>query len=169
MGARGKTRRMRVSAAAAVIALGLLAAACGPAEDPPPPGCPASPPDPIAATVLNRTNADRGARGFGALAWNARLACLAQEWSGVQARNAAMGHRDLGAVIASPGFGAYAGLAENVFVGPASVDGNAIHNAWMGSLPHFNNIMGNYDSIGFGWAKSADGRVFATENFGRHK
>jgi uncharacterized protein YkwD len=161
---------MRVSAAAAVIAVGLLAAACGVQEDPPPPGCPGAPPDPIAATVLNRTNADRGARGFGGLSWNARLACLAQEWSAVQAGNGTMAHRDLGAVIASPGFGAYSGLAENVFVGPGSVDGNGIHGAWMNSPPHFNNIMGNYDSMGFGWAKTGDNsRLFATEYFGRHK
>jgi uncharacterized protein YkwD len=152
-----------------VIALGLLIAACGPAEDPPPPGCPTTPPDPIAATVLNRTNADRGARGLGALAWNARLACLAMEWSSIQAGRGALSHRDLAGVINSPGFGAYAGLAENVFVGPGNVGGDAIQGAWMNSPGHYNNIMGNYDSMGFGWAKSGDGRLFATENFGRHK
>jgi len=169
VGATGRTRRMRALAAAGVLAAGLIVAACGPAEDPPPPGCPTAPPDAAASTILNRTNADRAARGLGALEWNARLACLAQEWSEIQAGNGALSHRNLGAVINSPGFGAYAGLAENVFVGPPSVDGNAIHTAWMNSPPHQNNIMGNYDSIGFGWARDGGGRIFATENFGRHK
>lgn len=154
----------------AVVALALLVAACTPAgEDPPPDGCPDGPPDPIASTVFNRVNADRGAAGLGGLNWNPRLACLAMEWSQVQARNGAMSHRNLGETISSPGFGSYAGLAENVFVGPGSSDGNMIHNAWMASPSHRDNIMGNYDAIGFGWARSGDDRLFATENFGRHR
>jgi len=157
--------------AGALVAMGLLVAACGaagPGEEAPPPGCPTAPPDPIASTVFNRVNADRGANGLGGLDWNARLACLAGEWSGVMAQNGAMSHRDLGAAINSPGFGAFNGLAENVFVGPRTADGNMIHGAWMASPSHYANIMGSYDSIGFGWAISGDGRLFATENFGRH-
>lgn len=159
---------MRAMAVAGVLAAGLIAAACGPAEDPPPPGCPTAPPDAAASAILNRTNADRAARGLAGLTWNARLACLAQEWSAIQAANGALSHRNLGAVITSPGFETYAALGENVFVGPGTVDGDAIHGAWMNSPSHQNNIMGNYDSIGFGWAKAGDGRIFATENFGRH-
>ena len=172
MGASARKQRRRAALAGAVVAMAVLGAACGPVgvgEDPPPDGCPGGPPDPVASTVYNRTNADRGAEGLGGLDWNARLACLSMEWSGVMARNGAMAHRNLADVINSPGFGSYSGLAENVFVGPASADGDMIHNAWMGSPSHHANIMGSYDSMGFGWATSGDGRLFATENFGRHK
>lgn len=153
-----------------VVALGLAAAACGPAApaEAPAPGCPGGPPDAITSTIVNRVNADRGARGLGGLSWNARLGCLANEWSNVMAGNGSLTHRNLSATINSPGFESYAGLGENIFVGSGNLDGNTIHSAWMGSPPHYENIVGNYDSIGVGWARSGDGRLWATENFGRH-
>ena len=77
-------------------------------------------------------------------------------------------HRNLSATITSPGFESYTGLAENIFVGPGGVDGLAIHNAWWNSPTHRANIMGNYDAFGAGYARGADGRLWATENFGRH-
>lgn len=174
MGASGEKqprtrRRARALLVGLVLVMGMLVAACGPAEDPPPAGCPASPPDPIASTVLDRVNADRAARGLGGLAWNARLACLATEWSGVMASQGSLVHRDLAAAISSDGFGSYASLAENIFVGPGTSDGNMIHDAWMASPSHYANITGNYDSLGLGWAKSGDGRLWVTENFGRHR
>lgn len=163
-------RRARAMLAGTVVALGVLAAACGPAvvDDPPPPGCPTSPPDAMASTILNRVNADRGANGLGGLSWNARLACLSAEWSGVMAGRGGLAHRDLNATIRSPGFGAYAGLAENVYQGPSSADANGIHSAWMNSAGHRNNILGNFTQFGFGWVRGGDGRLWATENFGRY-
>ena len=163
-----RTTRRRMALISVVVALGIAAAACGPAEDPPPAGCPGSPPDAITSTIVNRVNSDRAARNLGGLAWNARLACLASEWSNYMAGRGTLVHRNLSATINSPGFGAYSGLAENIFVGPSNMDGNTIHTAWMNSPPHYNNIVGNYDSIGVGWARGPDGRIWATENFGRH-
>jgi uncharacterized protein YkwD len=172
MGAVGKQigrRRRRALLAAGALGLGILAAACGPVDaTPPPPGCPTSPPDAITSTILNRTNGDRAARGLSGLWWNARLACLASEWSNYMASTGQFRHRDLGATIRSPGFEDYASLAENILVGPGSMDGNAIHDAWMASPGHYANIVGNFDSIGIGIARGADGRLWATENFGRH-
>ena len=152
----GHQRRRRALLAAGAVALGAVVAACGP-PDPPPPGCPTTPPDAVSSTVLNRVNADRGANGLGGLSWNARLACLAQEWSGVMAGRGALVHRDLGATIRSPGFESYARLGENIFVGPGGVDGNAMHNAWMASPPHRANILGDYDAIGVGWPRAGRG------------
>jgi uncharacterized protein YkwD len=148
-----------------VVALAVTTAACVPDA---PPGCPTSPPDALSSTILNRVNADRGAAGLGGLAWNARLACLASEWSAVMASNQSLTHRDLNATIRSPGYESYAGLAENIFVGHHGISGDAMHGAWMNSPHHRDNIMGPYDSMGFGWAESGDGRLWATQDFGRH-
>lgn len=164
---RNRTRRARASLAVAVVALGVVAAACT-GEAPPPPGCPTAPPDAITSTIFNSANADRQANGLGTLGWNARLACLASEWSQVMAGEGRLVHRDLGATIRSPGFESYTGLAENIFVGPGSVSGASIHGAWMGSPSHRSNIFGPYDSIGVAYTRGPDGRLWATENFGRH-
>jgi len=166
-----RTRRRRGLGVlvAGVLVLGILAAACGPVDQTPaPPGCPADPPDPITQTILNRTNGDRSGEGLPALFWNARLACLADEWSRYMRDTGSFRHRDLSATIRSPGFEGYAGLAENIMVGPGNMDGNSIENTWLNSPPHLANIMGNYDTIGIGFARGADGRLWATENFGRH-
>jgi uncharacterized protein YkwD len=166
-----RTRRQRGLGvlAAAVLGLGILAAACGPVDQTPaPPGCPANPPDPLTQTILNRTNGDRSGQGLPALFWNARLACLADEWSRYMRDTGQFRHRDLNVTIKSPGFEDYAGLGENILVGPSGMDGNAMHTSWMNSPAHQANIMGNYDTIGVGYARGSDGRLWATENFGRH-
>ena len=155
--------------AAGLLTLALGASACGLYDAAPaPPGCPTAPPDPIATTILNRTNADREARGLGSLWWNARLACLAKEWSDHMAATGQFAHRDLNGAIHSPGFEDYAALAENILVGPGTMDGNAIHAAWMNSSGHYANIVGNFEAIGIAVSRGADGRLWATENFGRH-
>jgi uncharacterized protein YkwD len=86
--------------AGAVLTLAVTAAACGPAEAPPPPGCPGGPPDALTSSLLNFTNASRGASGKPALGWNARLACLATEWSNVMAGGRGLAHRDLSTIAA---------------------------------------------------------------------
>lgn len=164
----GLAKRRGLLATAALV-VGITAAACAPVDQtPPPPGCPTEAPDAVTSTVLNRTNADRAANGLGSVYWNARLACLAKDWSDNLARTGQLVHRDLGATIRSPGFEGYSGLAENILVGPANMDGDTMQNAWMGSASHRSNILGNYDTIGVAWTRSPDGRTWATANFGRH-
>jgi len=165
---RTKKRRARGALAAVVLAFAVVAAACGPTEAPPPPGCPTAPPDAITSTLLNLNNATRQLWGKPTLAWNARLACLADEWSGVMAGGRGLVHRDLNATIQSPGFESYASLGENIFVGPNGMDPAGIYSAWCNSPPHLNNILGNYDSVGIGWATSPNGQLWVTQNFGRH-
>jgi uncharacterized protein YkwD len=154
--------------AAAVVALGILVSACGPYDNAPAPGCPAGPSDATVTMVFNRTNGDRAAHGLGALVWNPRLACLATEWSGYMAGTHDFRHRDLNAAIASPGYEDYASLGENILVGPGNIDGNQMQNAWLTSPGHYANIMGNYDSVGIGYARGDDGRIWVTANFARH-
>ncbi len=163
-----KQRRVRAVLAAAVLTLAVTAAACGPAEAPPPPGCPSAPPDAMTSSLLNLTNASRAAHGQPALDWNARLACLAGEWSSVMAGGRGLAHRDLNAAIRSPGFESYGSLAENIFVGPGGISPDAVHTAWWNSEGHRNNIIGDVDAIGIGWAKSPNGQIWITVNFGRH-
>jgi len=151
-----------------VLTLAFLAAACGPAEAPPPPGAPTAPPDAVTATIHQRTNADRGARGLGALAWNPRLAHLAGEWATYLAGARQFRHRDLRAALDSPGFESYAALGENILVAPRGTNGDQMHNAWMASPSHAANIFGSYDSMGVGVASGGDGNVRAVVNFGRH-
>lgn len=165
---RSATRRRSVVLASVVLALAILAAACGPVEAPPPAGAPSGPPDAITATVYNRTNADRAAQGLGGLGWNARLAGLAGEWAGYLAATHQFFHRDLAAVIESPGFETYAALGENILVGPDGIDGDQMQNAWLASSGHYANIMGGYDSVGVAIAYGNDGNVRAVVNFGRH-
>jgi len=165
---RSSTRRRVRVFALVVIALGVLAGACGPYDNAPAPGCPAGPSDTIITTIFNRTNSDRAAHGLGALVWNPRLACLSTQWSQYMAGAHDFRHRDLAAAIASPGYEDYATLGENILVAPGSVDGNQMENAWLSSPGHYANIMGNYDSIGIGYARGDDGRIWVTANFARH-
>lgn len=76
-------------------------------------------------------------------------------------------HRDLNAVINSPGYaGVYHTLGENILFGPSSMSAAAMHIAWMNSPDHRANILsGAYSSKGIGVAY-AGGTVHATENFG---
>lgn len=164
----GSAVRRRSVLVTVVLALAILAAACGPTEAPAPPGAPTSPPDAITATVYNRTNADRAAHGLAALSWNARLASLAGEWAQYLADTHLFVHRDLASAIDSPGFESYASLGENILVGPSGINGDQMENAWLASPSHYANIMGNYDSIGVAIAYGNDGNVRAVANFGRH-
>jgi uncharacterized protein YkwD len=170
----GSKRRHRLGSrrgivAAAVLALGILGTACVPIDPVPnAPHCPNEPPNALTSTVVNRANADRQANGLGTLWWTPRLGCLAQDWSAHMAATEQLTHRDLGSLIRSHEFQGYTGLAENIYVGPGFADGNGIHDAWMNSPGHRANILGNFDTIGVGWAVSNDGRIWAAENFGRH-
>ena len=77
-------------------------------------------------------------------------------------------HQNLGGLIRTGGYSNFASLGENILVGPGSMTGDDIHVAWMNSPGHYANIMGWYDTIGIAIAHGADGRVWATEEFGRH-
>lgn len=164
---RRRPVRHRWVLAPLVLLVGAAAAACGPVADPPP-GCPAGPPDGFTSTVVNRVNADRGAAGLGALAWDARLACLAGDTSNRMVASGQLTHSDLGATIRSPGFAGYAALGENVVVGTGTMGGDAAHDVWMASSPHRANVLGAFHAIGVAWARGDDGRLWAAEEFGRY-
>lgn len=161
---RNSTRRRWAGIAATIVALGIVASACGPA---PAPVGPSAPPDAVTATVYHRTNADRAAEGLGGLAWDGRLHSLAAEWAQYMADSRQFHHRDLAAVFDVPGFESYAALGENILVGPAGIDGDQMQNAWLASPSHRANIVGRFDSMGVALAYGSDGNVRAVANFGR--
>jgi len=166
-----KTRfsaKKRVGVVIAALSVALLASACVQPAPPGASGCsgPGAPPDAASVAVLNATNASRAAAGVAPLAWNGQLWCLASAWSNHLAAVNSLVHRDLSATLHSSEYQAYWTLGENILRGSAGMSGDAMHAAWMGSPLHQANILSpTFSSMGFAFT-IADGRVFATENFG---
>lgn len=122
--------------------------------------------DLTSAQILTDLNASRAANGMGPLIPNTQLACLAQGWSAFLAANNAFFHRNLAAVLSSPGYGGYHTLGENILEGPSSMTAGDMNTAWMNSPDHRANILSPaFSSVGIGVAY-ANGRVWATEDFG---
>jgi len=154
------TGRRWVGILAATVALGGFGAACAPA---PPSSCGM---DSTSAAILTDVNASRAQAGLPGLAANGQLTCLAQGWSGYMASTNSFEHRNLAAVLASPGYGGYHTLGENILEGPASITAGDMHTAWMNSPEHRANILSpSFTSVGIGLAW-ANGQVWATEDFG---
>jgi uncharacterized protein YkwD len=169
----GTKSRRRIGMVVAVAGVVMLLAACQPqaASVKSASTCgPAAPDNSITQTVFNRVNSDRAANGLGPLSWNAQLACLAQDHSNTMATTGDFSHRDLSVTIRQPDYAGYASLGENILVGPNTMAGDAMEDAWMNSPGHRANILSaNFDSIGIAVGWSSDGRIWATQNFGRSR
>jgi uncharacterized protein YkwD len=85
------------------------------------------------------------------------------------AASGSFAHRDLNTVINAPGYrGQYLSLGENIITG-GGLTSNSSHAAWMNSPGHRQNLLQQgYDSVGIGVYCDASGRLWATQNFGRH-
>jgi uncharacterized protein YkwD len=169
-GSKTKRRIGLVVAAAGVV---MLLAACqpqAPAVKAASTCGPATPDNSITLAVFNRVNSDRAANGLAPLAWNPQLACLAQDHSNHMATTGDFSHRDLSVTIRQPDYAGYASLGENILVGPNTMSGTDMETAWMNSPGHRANILSpNFDSIGIAVGWSPDGRIWATQNFGRYR
>jgi uncharacterized protein YkwD len=135
-------------------------------------GVPSGPPSRtamIAREIFDLVNAERAARGLPSLTWDPQLAGLASDWSVQMAASGDFGHRDLATTIRQPGWaGVYTGLGENIITG-GGLTSNSSHAAWMNSPGHRENVVQpGFDSIGIGVYCDASGRLWATQNFGRH-
>jgi uncharacterized protein YkwD len=129
---------------------------------------PSAPDNSITQQIFDGVNSDRAANGLGPLSWNPQLACLAQDHSNWMATTGSFTHRDLSATIRQPDYSGYASLGENILVGPNTMTGAQMEAAWMNSPGHRANILSpNFDSIGIAVGWSPDGRIWATQNFGR--
>jgi uncharacterized protein YkwD len=164
-------RTARLGALVATLVIAAVGAACGPQPAAGPSqggGCggPGGPPDATTSAIYNATNASRGSAGLAPLSWDPQLYCLASGWSQEMGNSNNMHHRDLGAMLRSPGYGGYRTLGENVLFGPSNMSGGAMHSAWMNSPEHRANILsGAFGSFAVA-IHHANGSVWATENFG---
>jgi uncharacterized protein YkwD len=125
------------------------------------------PTDAITTEIFARVNADRAANGTNALAWNPQLYCSALNWSTVQGDAGTFDHSDLQTTLHSPPYAGYTGLGENLLKAPSGVDGDQMHDAWMASATHRANVLQpQFTSIGIALHYTADGLVYATQEFG---
>jgi len=152
----GRTLRCLATAlVAATLAtvLGLLAA----------PGASAQP-DPGAAErqFLTLLNLARQAEGLEPMVRDASLDGVALEWSGRLRHDGVLSHRpDLATAIArvEP---AWRRGGENVGVGG---EVPALHDAFMASPAHRDNVLGPFNRVGIGVVAEDDGRMWVTFNF----
>lgn len=122
--------------------------------------------DATSSAIFNLVNESRAADSLPTLVPNGQLTCLAQSWSQYLASTGQFFERNLSATLASPGYGGYHTLGENILRGPYTLSASDMHTAWMNSPPHRANILSpTFTSLGIG-ISYANGEVYATEDFG---
>lgn len=118
----------------------------------------------IAQDMFARVNAERGARGLRALNWDNGLASNARNWSVNMSANNNFAHSNLYPLLER-----FQTAAENIGVGGRGTTSGALHVAWMRSTGHRVNLLApNLDVIGIGVFCAPDGRLWATQQFGRN-
>jgi uncharacterized protein YkwD len=119
----------------------------------------------LSREIFELVNADRAANGLGPLAWDDRLAGVAQGWSDQMAASGSFRHSDINATIRRPEFNGFTRMGENILVGSCGMSAGEMEQAWMNSPSHRANILGPYNLIGIG-AVCSGGRLWATQSFG---
>ena len=118
----------------------------------------------IAQDMFNRANAERTARGLRALTWDNALAQNARNWSRSMSANNNFSHSNIYPLLQR-----FQTAAENIGVGGGGATSGAIHNAWMKSTGHRVNLLApNLDVVGIGVFCGPDGRMWATQQYGRY-
>jgi uncharacterized protein YkwD len=153
-------KRSMVLVLAALVALG--ATACVPDTGPPPA-------DPLANGMFNAMNRDRANYGLPPLTWSPRLGDTTGPHSYAMSQSNYLYHSNLGGLLSSPDYQNFWTLGENVLVGPGNMSADAMESVWMNSPGHRANILSwNFNTVGVGYWRGADGRVWATVIFGGH-
>lgn len=122
----------------------------------------------ITQELFARLNAERRARGLDTLSWDPALASMAADWSQHMASTGDFSHRDLGEASSLPGIDKFSALGENIaWAEGYPNEALQLHTGWMHSNGHRSNMLQpGFDSVGIA-AVCSDGRVWATQNFGR--
>ncbi len=122
----------------------------------------------LSQDLLQRLNAERRARGLRALSLDPNLANMALQWSQHMANTRSFTHRNLADASGLPGIGRYSALGENIaWVEGFQSEAFQLHDGWMKSDGHRANMLQpGFDAVGIG-VVCANGRAWATENFGR--
>lgn len=117
----------------------------------------------IAAALFEDLNARRSDAGLRPLRWDERLAGTASSWTTHIAAEGDLVHQDLGGDL-----GFATALGENLARGSSSLSATGIDDAWMASASHRDNMLGvTWDAVGIAVSCTADGQVYATQEFGR--
>lgn len=155
-----RTRRLRprLLLPLALLAVALAATAC-------------LPPDATAtadpAGVESMINSSRAANGLPALADDAQLDALAQNWANQLAAAGHLAHQDLYAIITSPFMAGWGRLTENVFMGTGGSSNALVNNMWMASSGHRANTLDpGVNRIGVGVAHDGSGNTYVVADFG---
>ncbi|WP_300678424.1 CAP domain-containing protein [Nocardioides sp.] len=112
--------------------------------------------------ILADTNAYRAAAGLAPLVLKADLTTVAQNWATWMATNRSMVHNSqLGSQVP----GAWRRIGENIGMG-YSVD--RITAAWYASPGHKANLLGDFTSIGIGFARDAKGQPWYVQDFAKY-
>lgn len=113
--------------------------------------------------LLDETNRYRASQGLAPLAPHPTLDGVAQSWSETMAQQRTLRHNPdyRGAYPA-----AWRQAAENVGMFSREVAARDMLQAWINSPSHRQHLDNpNFTHIGVGWAVSAHGEVYATQNF----
>ncbi len=118
----------------------------------------------MAQQLLERVNAERAVRGIAPLRWDPGLASMARNWSQTMAATGNFSHRPKGSESA---FAVPARCCwENIYAASGGMGTAQIHEGWMRSTGHRNNILSpEVTAMGAGIVCVPGGRSYATENF----
>ncbi len=121
----------------------------------------ASKTDAMAADLFHRLNDERTARHIAPLTWDSTLGNYAEVWS-VNMASGGFRHSAIGNLL-----GPYNFVGENIAAGTSGTLAGSLHNAWMHSDGHRQNILNpGFTHVGVGVYCSANGSMWLTENFG---
>jgi uncharacterized protein YkwD len=124
----------------------------------------------LESAVFSLTNAERATRNCPALVLDPRLAAAARGHSVDMARTGLFGHTSADGTgppdrMRQAGYDARFGWAENIAHGQPTA--GAVMAAWMASEGHRANILNcELKAVGVGAARSADGQLYWTQDFG---
>jgi uncharacterized protein YkwD len=120
----------------------------------------ASKTDVMAADLFHRLNDERAARSIPPLTWDPTLGNYAEVWSVNMAGNG-FRHSAIGNLL-----GPYNFVGENIAAGSAGTTAGSLHDAWMHSDGHRQNILNpGFTHVGVGVYCSVNGSMWLTENF----
>lgn len=108
--------------------------------------------------LVELVNAERSGAGLAPLTVELQLTRIARDWSGTMGERGGISHRPR---LAGQIDGDWRRIGENVGVGPEL---RRIHDAFMASPSHRDNVLGDFDRVGVGVVRHDD-RLWVTVNF----
>lgn len=115
--------------------------------------------------LLERVNTERSTRGIAPLRWDPGLASMARHWSESMAATGNFTHRTKGSesAFAVPAVCCW----ENIFFVGGTMGAAQLHDGWMRSTGHRNNMLSPEVTVmGAGVVCGVGGNSYATQNFG---